>query len=486
MMNECRPPTGSGRWCSLVCALTVLATASPAFANGFDLYGMGSRGTAMGNAGLTTAEDYSALYYNPAAMVLGGSTVGGGLFLTPNGLDIRLSDRPDGYDIPNLGTNSPAIPTEFRLRERSDPETPRPHASIFGGATSDLGIEGLRFGVAAMLPVSTSDDVVSAFNDEREQYFSNTLRWDLIGTRVEHPYVLFGAAYQPTDWISIGLGASYLPSTQLNNFVLLPDLTRQDEIDLNVGLSIPSHFAPHVGIMVMPRENVRAGITWRETQRLRLVGENEIQVRGLQESEDDFPFIQEIDIVLWYSPRQFAAGMSWNNDTLLLSLDVTYTVWSDFVDNHNVNPGFSDTFTPRLGAEIQGPGSMVYRMGLVYEQSPVPDQTGRTNFVDNDRLVASIGTGHRFQMGEGYLNFSWHLQPHFLLPRETVKSNAGDEDCEPGVTDICDEVPENTINPATDEPFPEAQGLQTGNPGFPGFSSGGWLLNAGVEVSWDF
>jgi len=42
------------------------------------------------------------------------------------------------------------------------------------------------------------------------------------------------------------------------------------------------------------------------------------------------------------------------------------------------------------------------------------------------------------------------------------------------------------INPSTQMPYPEAQGLQTGNPGFPGYAHGGLIVQAGVEVSWRF
>ena len=47
-----------------------------------------------------------------------------------------------------------------------------------------------------------------------------------------------------------------------------------------------------------------------------------------------------------------------------------------------------------------------------------------------------------------------------------------------------DEFPDNAVNPVEDPtaPLPEAQGLQTNNPGYPGFSSEGWLLAAGLSL----
>jgi hypothetical protein len=50
---------------------------------------------------------------------------------------------------------------------------------------------------------------------------------------------------------------------------------------------------------------------------------------------------------------------------------------------------------------------------------------------------------------------------------------------------LCDEVPDSDVDtPVLDAE--DTQGLQTGNPGVPGFSSGGYMLSAGVDVRWFF
>ena len=85
------------------------------------------------------------------------------------------------------------------------------------------------------------------------------------------------------------------------------------------------------------------------------------------------------------------------------------------------------------------------------------------------------------------LRIGWHLQWHFLVPRDEVKAQLEDHPaCTPGVTDVCDEITGDDVNPATGVPWAEAEGLQTGNPGFPGWSSGGWLASMGFEASWEF
>jgi hypothetical protein len=172
---------------------------------------------------------------------------------------------------------------------------------------------------------------------------------------------------------------------------------------------------------------------------------------------------------------------------LLVAVDVVYSVWSDYRDNHGELAGFNDVFSPRLGVELTPFEGHTFRAGGRYEPTPVGPQTGRTNYVDNDRIVASLGSGHAIAFNGSTLRLSWHLQVHYLLERVEVKeAQASYPPCIPGATALCDEVPDDAIDRDTGEPYPEAAGLQTGNPGFPGFASGGWLAHAGIEVKWEF
>jgi hypothetical protein len=45
-----------------------------------------------------------------------------------------------------------------------------------------------------------------------------------------------------------------------------------------------------------------------------------------------------------------------------------------------------------------------------------------------------------------------------------------------------DEFP-SSIDGRTGVPIPQSAGLQTNNPGYPGFSSEGWLFGAGVSIT---
>jgi hypothetical protein len=47
---------------------------------------------------------------------------------------------------------------------------------------------------------------------------------------------------------------------------------------------------------------------------------------------------------------------------------------------------------------------------------------------------------------------------------------------------ILDELPDGSIFGSTHEPVPGAQGLQTNNPGWPGFASEGWVWGGGITL----
>ena len=461
---------------------------SIASASGFELYGAGARSGSMGLTGVASDGGYTAIFANPAAMVNEGGTAGAGFFTTVDGLAIRLADRPSGYDIPDFGANSPAIPTSFRLRERADTVGVPALNALFAGGTSDLGIERLRIGLLALIPVSGDAAQTTYLNDEREQYFSNALHFDVLGERNHHPIVAAALAFRITDGVAIGAGASFMPGAQGTNRVFIDNVADQSEIDVTVDVANRARWRPVAGLLFTPVPQLDIALSFRDEQLMTIEQTNEVQARGLQ-GEEGFPFVQDLFIVTNYSPRQVLAGVAWSDFGHLLTADIAYTVWSTFPSSEGDSAGFDDTVSPRLGWEADvGGGHHHLRAGIAYEPTPVPEQTGRTNYVDNDRVVVTAGTGHSLDvLALGAIELSWYAQVHLLAPRTDEKAALTRyPSCEDGVTTLCDEVPDGATDPLTGAAWVGAEGLQTGNPGFPAYSSGGWLFAAGLEARWQF
>jgi hypothetical protein len=108
-----------------------------------------------------------------------------------------------------------------------------------------------------------------------------------------------------------------------------------------------------------------------------------------------------------------------------------------------------------------------------YVPSPVPDQTGRTNYVDNSRLVASAGIEGPVKFLGRELEAGITLFGSYFLPREVTKDpNAANP--------VVDEVPNSYIDQTTGLPVAGSAGLQTNNPGYPGWKSTGYMIGAGA------
>ncbi len=468
-------------------ALALTLGSAPAYANPLDLFGFGARGSAMG-AMTAAADDYTAVYYNPGALALAPSGMGAGLAVSYDDVAIRLKPRPSGYDLPDLGPGASVVGSRYRLRTRSDTtDIPNTYGLHIGGVGS-LGTERLRIGFAAFLPLNRLGQQVSPYPDEREQYFSNSLQFEIIGQPASQQVLMLAAAYRLTSWLSMGLGMSMMPQSTTSSQVYVPDPGHQDKVNMTVTNDQVGRFAQLAGVLLTPAEHWQIGATWRGENYFAINLDTELQIKGFQTDTGSYPIHQRSQVISNFQPHEFVIGASYAEDNVQLVADATYSLWSRYLNHQGEqNSGFSDTWSARVGGSWQVTPDRVLRAGLRWEPTPVPAQTGRTNYVDNDRIVASVGAGHRVHMFGRDLELGWYIQATHLMPRDTNKAvRSSYPACGPGVTTLCDEAPDSAVDPATGKQIGAYQGLQTGNPGFPGFASYGDIFAFGLDGRWAF
>jgi long-chain fatty acid transport protein len=467
--------------CMALGAGLVAAFASDAFANPFDVYGAGARGAAMASAQTATAEGPSALSYNPGALALTtpGLSIGG--FATFSNAQILLKERPAGYDVPELGPNSSALPHGSERRARRDTDGIDPLYTLSLGAVTDFGTERLRAAATVVLPTNDLFRLQTHYADERERLFSNQLRFELIDQRLHRISIELGIAYQLADWVTFGVGGTYLPGAAVGTEVFVADPTDQSNVDIVADVYTTHNWGLLAGAVFVLPADIQMGLSYRGAVSFGITGANELQIRGIEAAEEELR--QQLTWVPLYSPAMMAFGLARAFGPTMLAVDLRYTFWSDYRDTQGARPEFSDRLSYRLGTEYTTDEGSLLRLGLGFEPTPVPAQTGRTNYVDNDRIFGTMGSAHRVQFGDFNLEAAWFLQAHYLVRRETDKQVlASYPACTAGESQLCDEVPDTLRNPSTGESYAEARGLQTGNPGFPGFVSGGWLGVVGFEV----
>ncbi len=421
-----------------------------------------------------------------------------GALLSFDDTRVRLKPRPAGYEIPDLGDGSPVIPSKYRLNAAAGADDLENVYDFTLGAVGSFGLENLRVGVAVALPMNRLGRQASHFGDEREQFASYRLGFELLGERSQHQVILVGVGYRVLPWLSAGAAMSVMPRGTAVSSVYLADATQQKNVQIAVNNDQLGQAEPIFGITAQPTPRLRLGLSYRAANWFGLNLENRIQIKGFQGDASAFPVVQRVNMALNYSPAQLALGLAGQWQNLTLSIDAAYSRWSRYVDTQGhpvgehsdtsaAGQGFSDVVSVRGGVEYQVGSDRKVRGGLAWEPSPVPAQVGRTNYVDNDRLVATAGASHNLDLLGKPVEVAWHVGVHHLSARDTNKAALASYPlCADGVTELCDELADDAKDPATGLTTPAAAGLQTGNPGFPGWTSSGMILTLGMDLRWAF
>lgn len=431
----------------LLIILALLLLPSLAVANPLDQFGLGSRGAAMGSAMTAATDDFSALHYNVAGLTRGRRSAAFGFVHAFQDVSITLPPRPDGYD------------TEwYDGSTRRDNDEIGKNQGFTLGIVHDVGTRNLRLGMSMYFPTNLLQVQRTHFNTEIEQYFSNTVHFELIGERTRRQVITFGAAYRVLSWWSVGASLTMFQksTTRTQTFQTIEtgfdDPVSYTQLDNQIEYS----FTGNGGMMFSPARNWYIGVSYREEAGYELTGSNNVVVAGFVDQRIEY------DYLLNYTPAQWSLGLSYDKpEQWTVAVDATLNTWENFrnLQADDVTPLLKNTVTLRGGFEVYALDWLAVRAGYIWEPSPIPDTRGRENYVDNDRHVVSVGLGFVLEKLNWMHGIDLYAQAH-LLRKRTVTKDLND----PSIID------EDTLTP----------GLQTGNPGFPGWTSDGQFYTVGI------
>lgn len=425
------------------------ALSAPAHADVLYSYGFNARGIALGGATAAQVRDFGVAYYNPGGGVfLEIPAIGLGYMRTGNWLDQRYGDKAqlDSTEGTVFGTVLP-MP--------------------FGGFLKDR----LALGIAAFVPRNVF------------------LALDVPYPRIPQYVLLRNSGRQATqlptlsirvfDWLGIGGGAQLFSNTdgEINAII-----DNSGNTQTFTGQEVFTSFAPTYGIMVRGGEISDSLEGWG----LGLVFREEFFTRyriPINTYIGPSPISLIFQATSIYTPRQWTGGLSYEIESLGLvaEADVSYNEWSGFPDpnlivdvdftvpildigfvsGEQIDPDFHDTVTVRSGVEKEMLSNDVFGVlaqgGYFWDPTPVPTQSGVTNYLDSDRHVGSLGTGVEFyRMGTfefaAPLTVQFFGQLHYLVPRVMYKDTE----------------------------------VEAENPGYPKIDVRGWIWGAGVNVTWFF
>jgi long-chain fatty acid transport protein len=482
----------------VIFALALLLITPTAGATG--LYELtGSHGSTLAFSARTMVSDTSLVYFNPALITRLKPGIGLSFFGLGQFLSIGYDPRPTGVDIPSSiygarilmddGTTErllyrPLATEDIRkTRGAADPDALSGYVSI--GTVQHFIPGKLALGIHATIPVSEFQAQGSFFPDQREQFFSNSLHFELLGDRTRVNIISLALAGRPLPWLDIGGGVTMTTRGTVRSEIYVADVTYQETAEINAELGIDVAFVPHFSLAVEPVTNLLLSASLHFPYQSDVDGQSELQMWNYPYDEGQDSLAQVFSFTYGYEPLRAVLGGSWK-DTIngsigySLSAWARYARWSKYRNRHGERPLdiWQDTLSANLGGTVEWRGqTMGLEIGFV--PSPVPQQSGMDNYVDNHRLTGGAGWQLPLILGSQDIHVGLSAQLHYLLPRSHVKEAAA-------VHPVFDEFDDSSVDIDTGSAIAPAAGLQTNNPGYPGFDHSGWLVGASLFMKTAF
>lgn len=393
---------------ALLGVLALALTASSVAASGFNIYEQGGKASGLSGAFVAQADDASANWYNPAALVwLEGSEFQIGTNLITAGGDTEFTSSD-----PAFGLTSPVT-----FEPEDSIETPS-HVYYTKKLNSNIA-----FGIGVNNPFG----LVTEWQT-RPITFS-AVRSDLV-TFVINPNV----AFRLTESWSVAIGADYIMAE-------VKDFSREVPINLDanprtfevVGFSNLSGDGDDIGWNVAlshRTDNSSFGLTYRSGFSVDIDGDIEYANFGpLAAAFPSSPGTTTLEL-----PAMAAAGFSFGlSDAVTMEIDVAWAEWSAFkelaidIENNTqfsrdlvVREDWDDSMSYRLGVSFASSEANSWLFGVVYDESPVPEETLRPSIPDANRTGASIGFDHD--------GSSWGLNLYYMaLQFDDIDAFRGEE-----------------------------------------------------------
>jgi long-chain fatty acid transport protein len=400
----------------------------PALADPFPLYGYGPRAAAMGGAMTAEANDFTAVFYNPALLTKRKDLNFGFSFqfhrLIPEiiskdlakPIDCSQCQAPD-----NVGTSTGFVfPLAGKLKNR------------------------VAIGLGLYLPTSVFVRVNAP--DATQPY------WYRYNGNLERFVLHVAAGIRITDWLSVGPGVSVLANLQGRvagggGAIAKVDLFSRNVKVKELDASLTTRIAPTFGVAVTPIPSLRFGATYRYEIML------PVTIPAIVDLEGIGTLNLSVNAISHYAPHQVSFGAAYDiTDQLTVSVDGDYQHWSAApspyvslsvdlagptlaalgidkaldLNSPATPPGFVNTLGVRLGGEYRFSERFAARLGGSYRPTPVPLQNVvGTNLLDGNAVGLSAGIGFNFpdplEVFAHPIQIDLAAQTTFILQREATK-----------------------------------------------------------------
>lgn len=407
----------------IIVALLLLALPQRASAGGFFLFDRGTRATGRGNAFVAGADDPAALFYNPAGLVYSGRHLS---------MDASLPMLRASYTrIDGGGETLPEI-------DASHVPLPIPTLAY----TEDFGLRRATFGLGIWAPnavlLDWPDHVTVDDQDgpAPQRYSLLDMRGTLLTT------IGLGAGVRLSKNFSLGLTAmlvtgSFGTRTTLSACDGVVCASPEDpDYDVVAQIEVPFFAAPTASIgLIGDFDVIRIGSSFDLPYTIRgdanlgvllppsplfdgayIEGQGSVDPdtghrRATGSLRVPFPWIFRAGVEVRPTPKlriETAFVMEgWSRqDSITLRTRETYirdvVAIGDYeVGDNVIVRGMRNTYSVRLGAEIDVAPALVLRAGVQYETGAFPDAYLTALTIDSNKVIASIGGAVR--IGEHFM-----------------------------------------------------------------------------------
>jgi long-subunit fatty acid transport protein len=393
------------------------------------LYGYSSRSSSLAGANKAHQMDAFSVLSNPALMSMSDESRFTAAFI---GAYEEFADLNDVVvDNVFVGASS----TEY-----GDVDTDVPDTLNYGIGLSvpiKKGQNRINVGLGFLAPIDKvmSPQTKDYFSPQYAMYLADTQRMSLG----------FGLAYKAGEKFRVGLAGQVYLNTGATVRARLPQKDdamsgQKQTVTMNMKMDVRPSLAPIVGLHYELSENSLLAMSYAFERDYRVDFDfgTDIYLLG-SPSALDFNGLGS----LFYDPALASLNYSYLWARYALHFGIEAEFWSGF-DGHVLKADFKsfrgsfyqypqssnhhDIYVPRLGFEMTL-GKWQLRSGYAYRSSPVPGSSGKINFLDSDRHILGLGFGRVFRRMnwlEGPVEFDFHLQGQYLVPRRVDKLDPTD------------------------------------------------------------
>jgi len=395
-------------WGLAVCLMVLVAGGSTAWGSGFALYEGSARGNALGGGLVGRADDASAIFFNPAGITqLPGLNVMAGATVIIPGTEVNTVNMYDGGKASeDTEFNAPTAPHFYATYQYSD------HFWFGLGVFSSFG-----------LMAEFDDEWAGRYNSHHAEVLSSTVNPNVAIKLNDHWSLAAGFDMM---WFDIKLeqkidaGAVFLQSgqTQVLEMLGLPPTVNDpstNALDVDQQLTADNYFGYgfNLGLHWKPVNWLAAGVSYRSHIRQDLEGDAKYKKPAALEAIPGTGGMfndTEAEGTIKLPDEYYLGLMIKPVDRLSLELGGIFTRWSTYdaltikfddailpgMDTVSKVKDWNDVWRFNASAEYKALDWLDLRVGYVYDESPVPDETVDYLVPANDRHLYNFGLGfHR-------------------------------------------------------------------------------------------